>query len=425
MLKFKPKHLLTENILSPWGLAIASYLIFMIGIVFPSRLYSELLHEEDLMYMNIKLWSFYTLCVVCFLLGVYSVNTIRPVQLSRSGKSVVPKCSATIYLLVPLLPLLTLSIFSMSRIFLSNPYYFLLLAQDPMVLRNSLELQDSFGSAITMLMGATWWAWWRYGQLTILSRAGNFTVIVILLCSSSVLVLNSFVKLARYELIPVVIGFVLIYLLHKLVFRCASYVWVLRGGLFSMAFIVALFNIMTVIRSGDNSEVTTVLLGYTIASYNRLAALIDGLMYYSYGGKGIYLINFLGYTNSITKIVPFNSFLGWPDYMECWSSEFSAVGGAMLNQSYNWGSAFGYIYSELGWFSPVYLFIIGIMYGVIWYLFKKGGAFGLVLYPWFAFNLLFWFGSNLLLEPRIVWLLVCALIISIYESFILRKIKYN
>ena len=111
---------------------------------------------------------------------------------------------------------------------------------------------------------------------------------------------------------------------------------------------------------------------------------------------------------------------GWPDKDADWRSQFNAVAAAGLNGDLIWSGAFGYIFSELKWLSPLLLIIYGLLTGWAWRALKLGRTVGILLYPWCAFCVLFWFGVNYLLDTQPVILLIDAIFLSFYELLFVR-----
>jgi hypothetical protein len=61
-----------------------------------------------------------------------------------------------------------------------------------------------------------------------------------------------------------------------------------------------------------------------------------------------------------------------------------------------------------------------MLYGVVWNWTKRWRVFGVVLYPWFGFCILFRLGMNYLLDQPAEVLLAVALILAIYERVFVR-----
>src|SRR5579875_2801428 len=59
-----------DSPVAPWRLAMYSYLIFLLALIFPPGLYTRYIHEPDLMFMDPLLFLFYSACVLAFLAGL-------------------------------------------------------------------------------------------------------------------------------------------------------------------------------------------------------------------------------------------------------------------------------------------------------------------------------------------------------------------
>ena len=164
------------------------------------------------------------------------------------------------------------------------------------------------------------------------------------------------------------------------------------------------------------------LLGYTVVSYNRMSALLLGVMHDSYQGRGVYLFPILRQNETLDHMFRFSDRFGWPSAWSLWSSAFSSVASAGLNPGFNFYSVFGVLYSDLGWLAVAYLFVIGILVGYLWQNFRLSKTFALLLYPWCAFSILFWIGSNIMFDGRIADLLKMAVALTIYDKLTLRQI---
>ena len=87
-----------------------------------------------------------------------------------------------------------------------------------------------------------------------------------------------------------------------------------------------------------------------------------------------------------------------------------------LSGMYIWSGVFGYLYSSLGWFTPVYMFGIGLLIGWAWNAFRRAYIWGLVIYPWFGFTILFWIAWNIIFSGMIVTLMVSWMLLVAYEK---------
>jgi hypothetical protein len=62
---------------------------------------------------------------------------------------------------------------------------------------------------------------------------------------------------------------------------------------------------------------------------------------------------------------------------------------------------------------------LGGIAGVFWLAIRKGSTFGIVMYPWLAFTVLFWFGSNFVAYPRVITFLITGAFLTGYEYVII------
>jgi hypothetical protein len=225
-------------------------------------------------------------------------------------------------------------------------------------------------------------------------------------------------KLSRGELIPFLIGLVIIYIDNKSDVKSYSglkFFLFLAKFLFSIFFIFSIFSLFR--GTIEFNKIVADFLGYTLASYNRLAALLDGELNYTYQGTGVYLSSFLSFNKTLNSVFAVSAYFGWPFYSDAWRSEFFSVEIHGFNKYLIWPTALGYLFIDFGWIAPFVLFVYGIFYGFIWRLWLKESIFGLLLYPWFGFCLIFWFGTNYLLDTKLFVLLVTAIVIYIGTCF--------
>src|SRR5436305_8555481 len=64
------KRVTIGNIVSPYGLAMMSYLLFLFAWLFPPGLYTWYIGEPDLMFLDPKTFVYFSSCVAAFLMGV-------------------------------------------------------------------------------------------------------------------------------------------------------------------------------------------------------------------------------------------------------------------------------------------------------------------------------------------------------------------
>ena len=407
--------------ISPYGLATISCFLFGIAWLFPPKMYAELMEEPDLLFLNLESALFFAACVASFFLGLYLVDAYLPPE-RLVDRQLEPGISPTTFILRPLCVALFLNALSLIAVLREGILLPLLLSGEGGEAKELWQADGSLVLSATCLAGVVWWAIWRSMQLQRKGISRTMTRMLLYL-ALFVVVLSASLMLNRIVLFSTVIGSVTITLLRRILAASVSAKAVLRTGLALCAFIAGFFVLYSSLRGNDTpNAVASDLVQYAISSYNRLPALLSGTLRYPYGGTGVYLVSFLESNNTFNSIIPLREILNWPSYADLFKSEFWAVWRANLNGKLIWSGTFGYVFSDLGWLSPAFIFLYGLLYGWVWRSVRLGQTFGIVLYPWFGFCILFWLGTNVLLSTMCVVLAIDALALVGYEWFLLRRV---
>jgi len=414
--------LVTRNIASPYGLVMASFLMFLFAWTFPPGIYSHYMAEPDLMFFDPVSLLFFLLCVLGFVFGLLLIRSFFPVR-NFSRERIATRVSPMLFLLIPLVTGTVLSILSSILLLHSNVSLLeLLLAAEGEQLKDvgAIEMIGTLGLASSGLMGIVWWASWRRHQLDLRGWRKSLVQLTIIVATGSMLVAAT-LRLGRGEFMPILLGAAILFLANKHSKGTLTAGYVLKFAVVFVGLVVALFGAFSALRGIlDLRSLFVNLVGYTIAGYNRLAAILDGRLHYPFAGRGLYISSFASFNETFNKLIPINRLLSWPDFTTTWRSEFGAVSTAGLNGDLIWSGTFGYLFSDVGWLAPFLLFVYGLTTGWVWRSFKLGRTAGVVLYPWFAFCILFWFGTNYLLDTKAVVLLGDAIALRLYESLLMR-----
>lgn len=410
-----------RNIVSPYGLAMISYAFFLFSCLIPPSIYSHYIQEPDLMFLDPAAILFYTLCVAAFMAGVWLIGWLFP-SAPVVERKFEARFNSAAFLLIPLVLCVALSVLSSVLLVKNNPTLIpLLMAQQAGILRsddgNGLQFQGTLNITVLFLTGIIWWVAWRYQQADFQGRGKRMVRFALALAGLALFISSSF-NLSRHPFIVLVSGLVVFYLLRKVFAGQLSgrligktvLVFVTGGALF--------FFLVNWLRGswGGGSSQMDAFVGYTIASYNRLSALLQDRLHFEYSGRGIYFSNFLSFNHALNKIIPFDKYMDIPDYFDWWRSSFSSVGRAGLDADQGiFCSTFGEIYLEVGWFTPLYVFGYGLLYGLVWRWMKMGRLAGIILYPYFAYCILFWFTTNGLFDQDAVALIIDVMVIGVYE----------
>ncbi len=276
--------------------------------------------------------------------------------------------------------------------------------------------------APTFVIGIIWWAYWRTCDLEL---QGARKWLIWLLQGIAVLsvLASAILNVGRVLVMILASGMTILYVLRKSMKKQAGLASILKTGAIVSILIVLLFSAFSFLRGVNNwdGQIST-LFGYTFASYNRLAAVISGDLRYPYAGRGLYISDLISFSSKIHQIIPLDRILDWPEQVEVWGSEFLAVAKAGLDSHMIWSGAFGYIFSDLGWFTSPFLFLYGLIYGALWRELMCGNVTGIALYPFGGFCILFWIGDNYFTSSTLVLLGVVAIILVAYEHFCLEHV---
>lgn len=406
--------------LSPVGLALISYSIFVGATVFPPHIYERVMAEPDGMFLNPGSTLFVTLCVLGYMAGVF---------LMKCTSVGVARCPSTVLLrrtriLAPLVVALVLNMASVFLITKHTPDLFTAWLGNGAAAKQDLNTTNTFSQALPVLYAVCWWAMWRLFSREQIKGSKSIALRWATSLAFAVAIGTAVIKVARYDLMPMIFGSAFVYLTFKLRDKQMP---TLRYCMFVCAItvaVVALFVVFSWLR-GSNSQSILLnnVMGYTIASYNRLAGLLAGHVRFPFGGSGTYIFGFLGNFPLLGRWVHFSM----PDPTAVWLSEFSAVSAGGLDGAYIWGSAFGYVYADIGWAAPLYFLAIGALVTWAWRRLQAGRVSGILLYPWLGFSVLFWFGSNIVAYPQLVTLSGLAGVLSIYERLAAKRarIRYH
>ena len=419
------RRLIIRQLVSPYGIALVPYACFLFAWNFPPNLYTHYIREPDYMYRNPTVLLFYTLCVAGFLVGVRWAPQVR----STAPDAVsLPRIrlrfgSPLMYILVPLLLAAVPCLVFVGLITSSMNFIGMLMSQqgDAIKQANStggISGSDFWGSTLFLLTGALWWSAFRASQLK-LTGAARRLFGAVFAASFIIDVLACLGTFDRTNLMPLLAGMIVIYLFFKTRTGDVKLARLLFVLLASVVGILGVFLALQFTRGASHMDaLITSMLGYTIVSYNRLAALVIGVLHYLYQGKGAYLVAFLTEND---RFIGLRDQMGLPNFFILWLSEFGSLAASGLNSNFNWASVFGYLFSDLGWWTPVYMAVAGIFAGSVWSRFRAGTTFGLVFYPWVVFSILFWFGWNLLFDARGVVLLEASVILFLYDKVYLQR----
>src|SRR5690348_760342 len=243
-----------QYIVSPYGLAAASYLFFLFCCLLPPVWYKHHMDEPDLMFMDVTTILFYSVCVVCFLAGVRLVDGWSSAELVPE-----PEIETTVspirFVLVPVLITLTLCCVSIFLVIRNYPMLVqALLSQSGKDIKGTDMGRIMPLSTVNMwLLGIIWWATWRSRQLGIGGFRGRLLRFVLHVATLATIV-GATLKLTRGELMLIVVGVAIVYLLRRTVEREVNFAFAARYGIAITACVLVLFFLFSFARGSDWNE---------------------------------------------------------------------------------------------------------------------------------------------------------------------------
>lgn len=317
----------------------------------------------------------------------------------------------------PILILSLVNVLSIALLLNNNPNLLMGWLSDGRSAKMDLDATGAMTNALPALYAACWWGLWRLMDREHVMGKREWTLRVILIFSIAIAIYSALIKVARYDLLPCVFGLAVVFLSHRYSTGRLKLAKSMTSFLVMVAAVAILFLSMAWLRGSDEiAALGKNVVGYTAASYNRLAALLDGDIQFPYSGTGVYSFKFLTYVPVLNRWIDFASLFGMPTKEEAWMSEFGAIAQSGLDGSFIWASAFGYVYSDIGIFVVAYFFLIGLASRAAWRSMIAGRVAGLIIYPWIAFSILFWMGDNFLAYSKLLVFVGTAIVMVGYEK---------
>lgn len=412
-----PKSLTTDvdagGLLSPSLIAVVLFIFGILCTLIPVDFYQRTVGEKNYMYGNWRMYIYIALCTAAFLISTFlamriakrnRVKTsswfVRSSKISRFGMN----------RLIITISLLNLILCSVRLIFME-----LTIGIGAILSTFSSgggsQLRDTIIAAIAdgkvgwisdVTLGLTVAIWWIASQAVRQKRR----LLTVALLNLALFAFTSLLSLSRDILLTAILIVVIVSVskLNVIGFsnRIRSFLLVLAGVcIFGGIFIF----VGGARSSGGQDTFTRQFVGYFPASYNRLAAEIDGKLIYPNSSWGFYSSQWFWDLPVITNV--FNLYdvgktlgLDTPqDSLDNWDQQFTSTQAASLNRSYIWLTAYGFAFADYGWFGFVYFLIYGFLAGFLYIKFKQNTLFGGILFPYLLTTIVKWW-SILYLSSR-------------------------
>lgn len=411
--------------ISPYFAAMVAYFIFLVALFFPEKYYRHLIREQNYISFDPASFLFVTTCVFFFFIGTLFVSQISRRIITKNSPDVckVLRISVTKFILLPVIISIIFSFMSIKLLLANNPNLIMyLLLGDGANLKRELVLANTMAQAAQFSICVALWATVQYNhykhELRLFKR---FFILLFIGVLSAICMANAIIKMARFEMMPLLLGFMVIILNQK--YKKVGNKTIVFYMLISFFALIAVFGVFSFLRGFDSSDdVVRSIVGYTITSYNHMAALLNGKLRYLYPGDGYYLAVFLQYIPLVGDMFT-SSVLGWVNPEMVRSKEFIDTAAASLNESYIWITVFGYVFVTASYLTPFFMLIYGCVAQLSWSSFKRGNPLGIVFYPWMFFCIMFWLGSNILAQQQTISVFAAYIFLQMYSALFIKKIR--
>jgi hypothetical protein len=411
---------------APPALSLMSFVLMLAVIIIPPGLYQSIMLEDDMMYLNPCVVGIFTAYWLVFLAGYFAASKLRVAYHAKSFN--LRRYISVGGLAVAGLIALEILCFAYSFhvIYRRVPDIFYNFATGNMQ-RTKREIMQggtsgSFSIIVPISTGTFWWILFRWDAicrsvsalfknavlwpLTLLFAATAFTYYTLLG--------------SRYEIVPLLFGLMIAFYVKKKLENAPFTLPERMLLLFFPAFLFFIFIGFALLRGASGFDgLLNNLMGYGPASYNRLAAILNGTLNYDdqYG-----ILNetaFLFHFPFEQRVLPIDAVFNLPRDNEI-SIYSQQVAYAHLVKGYMWSSLFGQIYTDMGLFSFLYMFIYGAAAGILWKLFTRKRVFGILVYPWLAFSVFMWFGYDCFTAQDLSALIVMSVVFVVFEKYCAR-----
>lgn len=337
----------------------------------------------------------------------------------------VPPPSLATFLLACLTFAICLNLYSLSVILGNSPSLVDLLLQGrASEIKSTIDTTGALTQAQPMLIAILIWFLYRYMQMRrFLRRSSKRLLCSALLFGIALSVALSVVKLARYELMPLILQIFMVLGAFILLHRGKAAIRFTLQVLAAAGIVVGAFVLFSQLRDADGtgSSIASIL-GYSVSSFNRLQSVLDGSLQHTYAGTGVYGLRFLAHIPLLHNIVDVGAIMGMPDETVAWRQEFVDIGSAGLNPGLIWVTAPGYLYVDFGLFSLAIIFLMGLLWQMSWSGFRRARAVGIVMYPFISTTIVLWFTSALMTLPAMVTFFGTAVALSFSERAFFRTV---
>ncbi|HBU0239297.1 TPA: hypothetical protein MCO70_005149, partial [Klebsiella pneumoniae] len=212
-----------EFLASPFFIVTLSYVLFIIILFIPPDYYAKIIGERNFLFFDSKSFVFFSLNVISFCVGCLSFNIFKS-EFSKNSELRIgyeKRIPVNIfgYVLYPVVFFLLASLFSIYLLIEKNKaliYLMFIGDVNAQYYKSEMDSTYTFEPLGQIANVVTLWAVYHYlffkDKLT---KSKRYTLLLFIVFIFLVCVFRAFVKIARYEMMPLIFGFIVIYIHYK------------------------------------------------------------------------------------------------------------------------------------------------------------------------------------------------------------------
>jgi hypothetical protein len=424
-------------LISPAAALVWSSAVALTAVLFPPGYYERLIGEQDHVYLSLPVVLYVGLCVSAFAVGYrlhsglmsLRTNGRRTPRERPRQQVIVPLVVGACVVLIPVSAYLILSIartMSLSAIIAS-----LLGNQSSLALRQSAHEAFSEGNISYVFIATTtmvpWLMWQALGIRASRRRASVEGYVAVALVSVLLLLVavSSLLVQGKGELLYPVLAALVAWIAFRLRQGRLRPRSLLVAGTGAFAFAIGYFSLVSITRAQASNGVAHAaekLVAFTVGSYNRFAAMLDGTLVVP-GRGGYYWTEWLWEMPVVQNVFDLESaatriFGAIPPsgFYERTSYIYSADLDGHLTSI----TVFAHSYVDFGWFGFAPFVAYGFLGRLTWVAFKDARPWAIVLYPQVLWSILEWRGTLWIARDSMIVFVLIAVAVEIGEQIMRR-----
>lgn len=384
----------------------------LVAFLFPQRFYEQLILEPNYVYHSLPVVGYVALCVAAFAVGYVlhrwptafvSGRRRRPGEEARREQPVlIPLTIGVCVVLIPVSVYVLASI--LGAVSISTVPGALVGEESSSLLRQGAAeafAERDAGRIFGALVALAPWLVWRALGIRASRRGASlegYAAVALVLVLLLVIAASAVLVQSRGQLLNPVFAAFVVWVAFRLRQGLMRPGKLLLAGSGAFAFALGYFALLALTRSeqavSGASYVAQRLAAYTVGSYNRLAAMLDGALTVP-GGGGYYWTQWLWQMPVVSGPLGLDSvaervFGTTPPtgYLE----RTSYIDAAGLDESLTSFTIFAHSYVDFGWLGFLPFVAYGFLASLAWAAFRYGRPWAIVLYPQVAWSIVDWRG---------------------------------